>query len=197
MKSYPMAADGLKLMFYGEIISLIGIFLSLVSVVGVILCIVGPVLTAYGLFKAAGDDEGYRTAFYLTIAEVVVNLISAFFKSGGIVKSLLSIVVGLAIVYYVCTTTANLLHAVGQEQQSAKGRTVWLIYLICALVSVVVQILAIVPILNILAAAIGIIMLIVQLVGYILYLVFLYKSGKALELKHKKTRPRSSRGHAF
>lgn len=183
MKSYPMASDGLKLMFYGEIVTLIGAVLSLVPIVGVILRIVGPVLAAYGLFKAAGDDEGYRTAFYLTIAQVVVNLISAFFKNGGIVKSLLSIVstiVGLAIVYYVCTTTANLLHAVGQEQQSAKGRTVWLIYLICALVSVVVQILAIIPILNILAAAIGIIMLIAQLVGYILYLIFLYKSGKAL-----------------
>ena len=183
MKSYPMASDGLKLMFYGEIVTIIGSVLSLVPIVGVILRIVGPVLAAYGLFKAAGDDEGYRTAFYLTIAQVVVNLISAFFKNGGIVKSLLSIVstiVGLAIVYYVCTTTANLLHAVGQEQQSAKGRTVWLIYLICALVSVVVQILAIIPILNILAAAIGVIMLIAQLVGYILYLIFLYKSGKAL-----------------
>ncbi len=182
MKSYPMASDGLKLMFYGEIVTIIGSVLSLVPIVGVILRILGPVLAAYGLFKAAGDDEGYRTAFYLTIAQVVVNLISAFFKS-GIVKSLLSIVstiIGLAIVYYVCTTTANLLHAVGQEQQSAKGRTVWLIYLICALVSVVVQILAIIPILNILAAAIGIIMLIVQLVGYILYLIFLYKSGKVL-----------------
>ena len=183
MKSYPMAADGLKLMFYGEIISLVGIFLSLVSVIGVILCIVGPVLTAYGLFKAAGDDEGYRTAFYLTIAEVVVNLISAFCKDGSLLKSLLSIantVLGLAVVYYVCTTTANLLHAVGQEEQSAKGRTVWLIYLICALVTVVVRLLALIPILNLVAGIVAIVLIIAQLVGYVLYMIFLSKSYKVL-----------------
>ena len=176
MRSYPKAADGLKLMFYGEIIALVGALLSVLGLIGLILCIVGPVVSAYGLFQAASDDEGYRTAFYLTLGQVVINLIALFAKSGSLFASLLSLVstiLGLAVVYYVCITTSNLLHAVDQEAQSARGRTVWMIYLVCAVVSVVVQVLALIPLVNLVAMLLAVVLAIVQLVGYILYMIFL------------------------
>lgn len=182
MKSYPMAANGLKLVFWGEVASLIAVVLALVPVLGVIVAILGPVLVAVGLYKAASDDEGYRTAFYLDIAAIIMSIVSAFVSSGALnsIVSILETIIGLAVVYYVTTTTGNLLHSVGQEEQSGKGRTVWTIYLVCAIVSVVVSVLMFIPILNLIGAALAIIMGIAQIVGYILYLIFLNKSYKLL-----------------
>jgi hypothetical protein len=98
----------------------------------------------------------------------------------GSLVSLVSTVVSLGVTYYVVNTTCNLLHSVGAADIEAKGKTVWTINLVCAVVNVVLDVLILVPIIQILAAVCAFIMAIVALVGYVLYLMFLYKSYPAL-----------------
>ena len=182
MKQYPNAANGLKLMFYGEILTIIAPLFLLVPWVGTILILIGGVLSLVGLNQAGSDDAGYRTAFVLTIVNLVLSIVVLFVGDGFLATliGLCSSVLSLLIVYYVCITTANLLHSIGEENLSSRGRTVWMINLICTVVGVVISLLMYIPILNVLAMAASIIMVIVQLIGYILYLMFLYGSCKVL-----------------
>lgn len=178
MNRYPNAAEGLKLIFYSQIVSIIGTLLAVIPLVGVILILVAGVMNLMGLNKAAADDDGYRTAFQLTIAAVILKLVGVFVLPNllGQAASILS----LAVLYFVCTTTARLLRSVDQHDLADRGELVWKINLVCTVVSVVCYILAYIPVLNVLAAIVAVVVAIVSLVGAILYLLFLSKSYKVL-----------------
>lgn len=182
MTNYPKAAEGLKLLFIAEIVSILGALLSLVPFVGVILLIVAQVLILLGLYKASGDDSGYQTAFIITIVNLVVSVIGIF--AGGAFATILNVasaILDLAVVYYVVNTTGNLAHSMGNDVLSSKGKTVWGLYLACTIVSVIITLLSLIPLLgSLLAVALGVILLIVQLIAYILYLIFLNKASQDL-----------------
>jgi hypothetical protein len=180
--NYPNASQGLKLVFYGEIVMIIGLLLVWVPLVGSLIIIVGGILDIVGLNKAMADDNGYQTALILSVVNIVVSAVSNFAGDGvvGSLMSLVSTVVSLGVTYYVVTTTCNLLHSVGAADIEAKGKTVWTINLVCAVVSVVLDVLMLVPIIQILAAVGAFIVAIVTLVGYVLYLLFLNKAYPAL-----------------
>ncbi len=178
MNQYPNAAAGLKLLFWGEIVAIIGGLLSPVPVVGFVVILVGGIMGLLGLFKASADDQGYRTALMLNIVSIVLSIITNWVKS-GVIGSLLSIVaslVSLGIVYFVCITTSNLLNSVNQPVVAAKGVTVWKLNLICTVAGVIITLLMFIPFVNILAGLLGVVIAIVNLVAAILYLIFLYKS---------------------
>lgn len=182
MNQYPNAAAGLKLMFIGQILAVVGLLLIWVPLVGSLIVIAGFVVEIVGLYKASGDDEGYRTALMLLAVNVVVNLVAGFMGQ-GLLASLLSVVgtvLSLLAVIQVCTTTANLLHSVGSEALSQRGSTVIKLFLVCTVVSIVCSVLSAIPVLNVLAALVSIVAAIAQIVGYILYLMFLHSSSKAL-----------------
>jgi hypothetical protein len=180
--NYPNASQGLKLVFYGQIVMIIGLVLWLVPLVGSLLIIVGGILDIVGLSKAAEYNSGYQTALILVIVNIVVSVVSKFAGDGvvGTLVSIVSTVVSLGVTYYVVTTTCELLRLVGATDIEAKGKTVWNINLACAVLGVVIDVLMLVPILNILAAVGAVIVVIVCLVGYVLYLMFLYKAYPAL-----------------
>jgi hypothetical protein len=182
VKTYPNAAQGLKLLFIGEIVAIVGAILSLVPVLGPILIVVSEVLMLLGLYKASTDDEGYRTAFIISVANLIVGVINIFVS--GVFSSILTIgstILGLMVVYYVITTTGNLGHSLGNEELASKGKTVWILYLICAIASVVITLISLIPLLGTLVGGVlAVIVAIVQIVAYILYLIFLYKSSTAL-----------------
>lgn len=178
MNRYPNAAEGLKLVFYSQIVSIIAVLFSWIPVVGVILVLVAGVLNLVGLNKAADDDGGYRTAFQLTIVRIIVNLVGIF-----VLETLLSQVasiLSLAILYFVCMTTVNLLRGDGDSKLADRGELVWKINLVCTVVSVALYVLAFIPVLNVLAAIAAVVIAIVSLVGAILYLMFLNGSYKVL-----------------
>lgn len=182
MNQYPNAAAGLKLMFIGQILAVVGLLLIWVPLVGSLIVIAGFVVEIVGLYKASGDDEGYRTALMLLAVNVVVNLVAGFMGQ-GLLASLLSVVgtvLSLLAVIQVCTTTSNLLHSVGSEALSQRGSTVIKLFLVCTVVSIVCSVLSAIPVLNVLAALVSIVAAIAQIVGYILYLMFLHSSSKAL-----------------
>ncbi len=183
MNRYPNASEGLKLLFYAQILIIVGTLLSLVPIVGSLIALIGGILNLVGLNRAGQDDEGYRTAFILSIVSIAVNVLSSFAGSEGILASLLSIVstlLSLGIIYFVCITTSNLLHSVGAEALSQRGITVWKINLICTVVSVALIVRMFVPVLNVLAAMGAIAVAIAEIVGYVLYMMFLSGSYKAL-----------------
>lgn len=183
MRTYPRAADGLKKMFIAEILVIIGSLLAWIPLLGSVLSIVGGILCLVGLHTAGGDDEGYRSAFTLSIINIVLTVILVFVAAVPILGSLLSIVsslISLAVIFYVCRTTSNLCSATGHEDVARKGNTVWTINLVCTIVSVVLSLLILIPIVNVLAAVAMLVVAIVELVGYILYLIFLYKGSAAL-----------------
>ena len=109
MKQYPKAAEGLKLMFYGELLAIIGILLTII-LIGPIIALVGEILVLVGLYRARMDDEGYGTAFMLSIVNIVLSIVGLFVPSDGLLGSLLSIIstiISLAIIYFVCSTTGT------------------------------------------------------------------------------------------
>lgn len=150
--------------------------LRIIPLVGAILAIIGFVMTLLALYGAGQKDEGYKTAFILSVAGIVVSILNAIFK-GVVISGILDIIsalISLGILYYVIMTTVK--HLNGSDV-AAKGITVWKLNMICTVASVVLTILALIlPILGVL----GVIIAIVEIVAAILYMIFLYKASKAL-----------------
>lgn len=182
MYQYPNAANGMKLMFIGQILTIVGTLLIWIPLVGSLIVIAGFVVEIVGLYKASSDDETYRTALMFMAIGVVVNLIAGFLEE-GILTSLLDVVVAvlsLLAVVQVCTTTSNLLHSVNNDALAQRGSTVIKLYVVCTVVSIVCDVLGVIPIVNVVAGLVSVVAAIAQLVGYILYLMFLYSGSKAL-----------------
>lgn len=168
-------SKALKWIFIAQILCL----LAFIPVVGAILSIIALVLELVALYGASKLDQGYHTAFILTIVGIVLSVLSLF-AGDGVFASLVSIVsdvVSLGILYFVITTTCKHLEEVGNAEVAKKGMNVWRINLVCTIACVVLILLAFVPVL---AVLLGVVVAIVQIVAYILYLIFLYKSYQAL-----------------
>lgn len=178
---YPNAANGLRLMFIGQILMIVGVLLVWVPFVGALLLIAAPFVELLGIYRA-GDDDNYRAALGFAVVAVVINLIVGFL-SEGFLSSILDVaaeVVGLLMMFSVCNTTSNLLHSIGQEALSRRGGTVIKIYAACTAVSIVCSVLGIIPIINIAAGLVSAVAGIVQIIGYVMYLLFLHDSSRAL-----------------
>lgn len=168
MTDYSMAGKGLNRMFIGEILCI----LALIPLIGGILALVGFIIMLVGLYTAGKADEGYRTAFFLTIANLILGLIPFL----GFVGTILSIIT----TYLVCTTTARLLTARGDTATAARGLFVWKLYAACLVVSLVCALLLFVPLINVAAILMEVVVGIASLVGGILYLMFLYRASDSL-----------------
>lgn len=168
-------SKALKWIFIAEILSI----LAVIPLVGTILAIIGFVLNLVALHGASKLENGYHTAFTLSIVGIVVSVISLFAGSGvfGTIVSIVSSVVSLGILYFVITTSCGLLNGKGAADVAKKGETVWKINLVCTIVSVVLSLLSFI---SVLAAILSVIVAIVEIVGYILYLIFLWHAQKAL-----------------
>ena len=173
-EQYALAGRGLKNVFIGQILCILSFF----PFVGPILAIIGLVLNLVGLNTASQAHPGYKTAFTVAIVSIVVSILSIFLSFLSIVTTIL----GLVMVYYICTTSAELLGAKGDAYQAAKGLSVWKLYLGCTVVTVVCLLLAFIPIINIFAAIVSVIAAIVLLVAGILYVIFLYKAQESLQM---------------
>ena len=143
-------SQALKWMFIAQILSIVGAFIPLI---GVILIIIAFVLDLVALHAASKHDNGYHTAFILSIVGIVVSVVSTFAGDGffATLVGIISTLVSLGIIYYVCTTTSNLLESGGNPAEAARGITVWKINLICAVASVVLGLLALIPVIGALA----------------------------------------------
>lgn len=171
MSGYRTIGDGLMIVFIGKII---GIF-SFLPLLGSLLAIIGTIVQLVGLYKAGRAEDGYRTAFTLSIVIIVLSFLGLVVPFVGIINTILS----MAVLYIVCNTTANLLDHCDYVT-AQRGRTVWKLCLGCTIVIVVCTVLAFIPLINILAAIAALVTAIVAFVSSILYLMFLYRASDSL-----------------
>lgn len=179
---YPNAAQGLKLMFLGQILMIVSSFFFLIPILGLVLLAAAEVLELLGIYTAGKDDENYRGALVFAAALLAAGLISGLLQPGFLssLLGLASSVLNFLVVFSVCNTTSNLLHSVGQEALSQRGALVVKIFAACTAVSLLCQLLSIIPIVNIAAALVSGIAGLVMVVGYVMYLLFLNNSSQAL-----------------
>lgn len=177
--NYAVAGKGLQFMFWGTIVSLVGVLLP---VVGVLVALVGSVVVLYGLYTAMGTQGNYKMAMYMVIAAIVLSVLGFFFPDGifGVVLNVLSSVVSFLEVYYICTATAELLSAKGDLAQADKAKLIITLNLICAVVTIVCSLVVWIPVVAVIAVFVAGLSSIVALVALVLQLIFYYKSYKSL-----------------
>lgn len=177
-----LAGKGLQYVFWGVIALLAGTILAFVPLVGLVLLVAGMVCEIYGYMTAAKSDTGYMNAVFCLGGNVVATILKGIMGTGvlasllGVVSSILS----LAVVYFMCQTTGRLLEA-DHPDLAFRAAMLWKLYLACTVVSVVCAVLGVIPLIGILAGVLGVIVSLVGMVAEILYLIFLYQAQKALQ----------------
>lgn len=178
--NYVVAGKGLQFMFWGTIVTLVGAFIPLL---GAIVVIVGSLVMLYGLYTAMNAQENYKLAMYMVIVGVALSLLGMLLSKSVILSVLVSVVsqvVNFLTTYYICTATAALLSAKGDQAQADKANLIITLNLICAVVSIVCALVGWIPVINILAGVAGLIAGIVAIVAFVLQLIFYYKSAQSL-----------------
>ena len=168
MGNYQNAGAGLKKMFIAEIGAIICTVLMIIPIINIfaaIALLVFGIISLVGLYGAGKDIAGCKTAFILTIVQLIVSFISGLIKTGVLhtVFNVANYVFGLLIIYFVCTSVAEVMNQVGAADISNKGLTVWKINLVCYIILIV-----------------SIITSIVSIVADIIYMIFLNQAYKAL-----------------
>ena len=185
MGNYPNAGAGLKKMFIAEVGTIICAVLMIIPIVNILAAIgalVFLIISMVGLYGAGKDIAGCKTAFTITIISMVVSIVAAFFKTGFLnaLFTIASAVLSLLVVYYVCTSVAEVMNQIGAADVAQKGLTVWKINLVCTIISVVATLIALIPLIGAVGTVINVVIAIVEVVAGILYMIFLNKSYQAL-----------------
>ena len=208
MVKYPNAAKGLKMIFFAQILSIIGAVVTVMitmsgalslslgtmvsgAVIGGIICIVASLIQIGGIIIAKKDEltGGYDKVFILTIVNIVLSFISMFLEKGTLesVISLVSNIITYVIFYYMCTTTSTLLRDVGDRENASRGDSVWNLTKICLIITGICVVLLFIPFINLLASLALIVVAVMAIVANILYLIFIYRSANSLSLIRNKT----------
>lgn len=203
-EKYSDAGRGLKRMFNGQILALLGAVVTfvgafmllggtvalsgatagigaLVGIVGGIAALVGSILCLVGLLSARNADSGYMSSIYALIANVVLTFALRLFAQGSAVYALVSalqVAVAFLQVYFICIATTKLLRECGDEDVARKGDTVWKISAAGAGITIAGTLLGI--FVAALGGIMGVVGTVVALVGSVLYLIFLHGSSKSL-----------------
>lgn len=181
MESYPSAAKGLKMIVIAHVLMIVALPLSIILIGGMI-GLAGEIFYLVGPYTASHDDKNYLIALYAAIALMVVS-VAGTLVDGSILALLLSLVnslLGLFIVYQVCTTTCNLLTG-RNDTLIARGKLVITIYLACTVVNMICSVLLFIPFVDIVATVVTVITTVAMLAGYVIYMIFLYGAAKALQ----------------
>lgn len=186
MENYQNAGSGLKKMFIAEVGAIICAVLSIIPIINILAgigLIVFAVISLVGLYSAGKDIEGCKTAFMITIVNVIFTVLGVFFKTGifGAIISIVGDILGFLAVYYVCTSVSDVMTQIGASEVSEKGNTVWKINLVCYILMAVIAVLSLIPGINLVAGVVGVVISIVSIVADVLYMIFLSKSSQALE----------------
>lgn len=188
MVKYPNAASGIKKMFLSRMVGIIGVVLAFIPAVGPLLtlacAIAATIFNVWGILEASKDHNGYQTALVFTVADLIFTVVRTFISDGA-VSSVLAFagdVMEIAVLYYICKTTGELLRDLKNYGLADKGDRVWNINKTCLIIMAVCLVVAFIPILNILAALTSLIVAVVTIYAAVVYLIYLYQSGQYLSL---------------
>lgn len=183
MNNYVNAGTGLKKVYIAEVGTLVCTilaFIPIINILAAVAALVFVVISLVGLYQAGKDIPGCKTAFILTIVSSVCSLLGYF---GGIISTLISIVttvLSFLVMYYVCTSVAEVMNSIQQPDIAQRGQTVWKISLGCSIASVVFQLLVLIPGFAIIATIASVVVAIISIVNVVLFMLFLGKSSAAL-----------------
>lgn len=171
------AGSGIYYLFIGQILGL----LVFIPFLGILAVPAGFIIALYAIYKLSAISENYKTAFYITIINVIVYVIGLIFNH-GIISAMLNMANTILLflsVFYICNATAGILQGVDQSLVIRAG-LIWKLYGLCMVVTLICSLLSYIPIINILSSIIAFIITIIQLIASIMYLTFLWQSQKVL-----------------
>ena len=185
MGNYQNAGAGLKKMFIAEVGLIVCTVLLLIPIINILAAIgtlVFAIISMVGLYGAGKDIEGCKNAFTITMIGIVVKVFGSLVKKGvlGVLFAIASDVLSFLVVYYVCTSVAEVMTAMGASDIAQKGITVWKINLVCTVISAVASIIGLIPLIGLVSTVINLVISIVGIVAGIIYMIFLNKSYQAL-----------------
>lgn len=188
MVKYPNAASGIKKMFLSRMVGIIGVVLAFTPSIGpfftLVCAIAATIFNVWGILEASKDHNGYQTALVFTVADLIFTVVRTFISDGA-VSSVLAFagdVMEIAVLYYICKTTGELLRDLKNYGLADKGDRVWNINKTCLIIMALCLVVAFIPILNILAAITSLIVAVVTIYAAVVYLIYLYQSGQYLSL---------------
>lgn len=188
MVKYPNAASGIKKMFLSRMVGIIGVVLAFIPFIGpfftLVCAVAATIFNVWGILEASKDHNGYQTALVFTVADLIFTVVRTFISDGA-VSSVLAFagdVMEIAVLYYICKTTGELLRDLKNYGLADKGDRVWNINKTCLIIMALCLVVAFIPILNILAALTSLIVAVVTIYAAVVYLIYLYQSGQYLSL---------------
>ena len=183
MVKYPNAASGIKKVLLAKIIGVIGVPLAFIPGIGALLLmtctVAATIFNVWGILEASKDHNGYQTALVFTVADLFFSIVDTFIDNSAISAGN---VMNIAVLYYICKSTGELLRDVKNYGLANKGDHVWNVNKTCLIVMAVCLVVAFIPILNILAAITSLIVAVVTIYASVVYLIYLYQSGQYLSL---------------
>ena len=188
MVKYPNASSGIKKVFLAKIIGVIGVPLAFIPGIGALLLmtctVAATIFNVWGILEASKDHNGYQTALVFTVADLIFTVVRTFISDGAIssVLAFAGDVMEIAVLYYICKTTGELLSDLKNYGLADKGDRVWNINKTCLIIMALCIVVAFIPILNILAAFTTLVVLVVTIYASVVYLIYLYQSGQYLSL---------------
>ncbi len=186
MGNVQNAGAGLKKMFIasvGSLICLVLLIIPLVNILAAIAVFVFMIMSMIGLYQAGQEIEGCKTAFILTIVNLVVSLAGSFIKNDimHVVILIAGYVIDFMVIYLVCTSVGGVLNSIGAIEITQKGEVAWKISAVCYVLLGLIAIAMMTPVFGFLAGIIGsIVVLVLSLVAEVCYMIFLSKSSQAL-----------------
>lgn len=115
MVKYPNAASGIKKVFLAKIIGVIGVPLAFIPGIGELLLmtctVAATIFNVWGILEASKDHNGYQTALVFTVADLIFSIVDTFIDNTAIssVLSFAGNVMNIAVLYYICKSTGDLL----------------------------------------------------------------------------------------
>lgn len=137
MVKYPNAASGIKKVFLAKIIGVIGVPLAFIPGIGALLLmtctVAATIFNVWGILEASKDHNGYQTALVFTVADLIFTVVRTFISDGAIssVLAFAGDVMEIAVLYYICKTTGELLSDLKNYGLADKGDRVWNINKTC------------------------------------------------------------------
>ena len=180
-ENYPVVGQGLKKLFFAEILSVVASLLSSSGLLSMVAGLAGLTLSLLALNTLAPLHPNYKNALGYTIATIIIRVLDAFLSKYDYIRGILSVVsavLSLLIVYAICTATAYFLAEKGETALASKA-DVWKLYAVLSVIFVVCILFLFIPILNVLAIISVVLAAVVMIVAGILYMVFLYQASVA------------------
>lgn len=148
MVKYPNAASGIKKVFLAKIIGVIGVPLAFIPGIGALLLmtctVAATIFNVWGILEASKDHNGYQTALVFTVADLIFSIVDTFIDNNAIssVLSFAGNVMNIAVLYYICKSTGDLLRDVKNYGLANKGDHVWNVNKTCLIVMAVCLVVA-------------------------------------------------------